>query len=54
MRMHDDPKPIVPQPDPRCVCGKPFLLYIPPGEHVHLCSIHPERAVYGSGAVWKA
>lgn len=37
-----------PAPDPRCVCGKPLLLYVPPGEVAHPCSVHPEYAIFGS------
>lgn len=33
--------------DPRCICNKPLLLYVPAGEHVH-CPVHPNRVIRGS------
>ena len=38
----------------QCTANKPMLLYIPPGEHVHvLCPVHPEGHVFhGSGITW--
>lgn len=45
-------KPFFPEcPRPRenrnCVCGKPLLLYVPPGEVAHPCPVHPEYAIRG-------
>ena len=51
IRYHETPKDERKRRDPRCTCGKPLLLYIPPGEHAHPCPVHPERAVYGSGPI---
>ncbi len=34
-------------PDPNCMCGKPFWMYIPPGQHVHPCLVHPEYVLHG-------
>ena len=52
MRFHEDPQPKPKRPDPRCVCGKAFFMVIRPGEHAHLCPVHPERATYGSGPIY--
>lgn len=53
MRLHDDPKRLVPKrPDPRCVCGKPLMMVIPSGEHAHPCPVHPDYAVYGGPEVY--
>lgn len=39
--------PAPPIPDPRCICNKPLLLYIPPGQHFH-CPVHPDMVIYGN------
>ena len=44
---HVDPKPIRRRPDPKCTCGKPIMIVILPGEHIHPCPVHPEHAIYG-------
>lgn len=36
-----------PERDPRCVCGKPMMLCVRPGEHVHPCPVHPEYVIVG-------
>ena len=38
-----------PQPDPNCMCGKPLMIVIPAGQHIHPCPVHPSFIVYGSG-----
>ena len=38
--------------DPNCICGKPLLLYIPPGELAYPCPVHPERAIKGADITW--
>jgi hypothetical protein len=40
------------RPDPNCNCGKPMGIYIPPGEHVHPCPVHPERVMRGPEITW--
>lgn len=40
-------KVVPPTNDPQCICSKPLLLYIPPGEHVH-CPVHPAHVIHGS------
>jgi len=40
------------RPDPRCRCGKPLMIVIRPGEHIHPCTVHPERVVYGPPITW--
>ena len=40
-----DHKPL--RRDSNCMCGKPLMLYIPPGEHVHPCPVHPEVVLHG-------
>lgn len=52
MRLHDDPRPKPKRPDPRCMCGKPLWIVIPPGEHIHPCPVHPSYAVYGGPEVY--
>lgn len=59
MHMHDhncpvpdcpenDPKWPKPEPfNPNCICNKPMLLYIPPGQHIH-CPVHPQHVIHGS------
>jgi len=37
-------------PNPACMCGKPLLLYIPPGQCAHPCPVHPEYTIWGSYA----
>lgn len=38
-------------PDPRCICdGKPFMIYIPPGSHIH-CPVHG-TPIFSSSPVW--
>ena len=38
-------------PDPRCICdGRPLLLYIPPGSHIH-CPVHG-TVLHGSPIIW--
>lgn len=50
--------PVPDMPDPwemsQCTANKPMLLYIPPGQHVHImCPVHPEGHIfYGSGVTW--
>lgn len=40
------PVPNYPKPDYRCICNKPLMLYIPPGEHVHIeCPVHGDRII---------
>jgi hypothetical protein len=39
-------------PNPNCMCGKPLLIVIPPGEHIHPCPVHPDYAVYGGSATY--
>lgn len=35
-------------PSPACICNKPLMLYVPPGEHVHLnCPVHGDFVVSG-------
>lgn len=38
-------------PHPDCVCGKPLLLYVPPGETAYPCHVHPERGIRGQEVV---
>jgi hypothetical protein len=38
-------------PDPRCICNKALLLYIPPGQHIH-CPVHPQHVIYGPMVTW--
>ena len=33
--------------DPNCICNKPMMLYIPPGQHIH-CPSHPDVIIRGS------
>jgi hypothetical protein len=33
--------------DPNCVCDKGLLLYVPPGQTVYPCPVHPERGIRG-------
>lgn len=33
--------------DPNCMCGKPMMIYIPPGQHIHPCPVHPDRIMRG-------
>lgn len=40
------------RPHPDCVCGKPLLLYVPPGETAYPCHVHPERGITGGGAIF--
>jgi hypothetical protein len=42
-----DHRPDPSQNDPRCICNKPLLLYIPAGQHIH-CPIHPQSIIRGS------
>lgn len=39
-------------PYPNCVCGKPLLLYVPPGEVAYPCHVHPERGITGGGLIY--
>jgi hypothetical protein len=32
---------------PNCICGKPLLLYIPAGQHIH-CPVHPDYRIFSS------
>ena len=34
--------------DPNCICNKPMMIYIPPGQHIH-CPSHPKYIIRGSG-----
>ena len=49
VRMHtDNPAPM---PSPRCTCSGPMLLYIPPGQHVHItCPMHGDTVLHGNPA----
>ncbi len=43
-----DSEPWEPEPyNPNCICNKPLLLYIPPGQHIH-CPVHPDVILRGS------
>ena len=34
--------------DPRCICNKPTLICIKPGEHIHIiCPVHGEFRIDG-------
>lgn len=39
--------PLPERRNPRCMCGRPLLMVIRPGAHVHPCPVHPNYAVYG-------
>lgn len=45
-------QPLVPYPwypwypNHACMCGKPLLLYIPPGQYARPCPVHPEYTIY--------
>ncbi len=47
MRYHDDPHPPRAPKDPGCTCGEPIGIVIRPGEHIHPCPVHPDKAMYG-------
>ena len=49
---HDPPKLPIRRPQPGCMCGKPLMIVIQPGEHIHPCPIHPEYTVYGRQIYW--
>ena len=34
-------------PDPNCQCGKPLMIVIPAGQHIHPCHVHPDVIIYG-------
>lgn len=37
----------------KCICHKPLLIYIPPGEHIHInCPIHGDVKIYGNCITW--
>jgi hypothetical protein len=29
------------------MCGKPMMIVIPAGGHIHPCPVHPDYVVYG-------
>jgi len=31
-----------------CTCGKPIGIFIPPGQHIHPCPVHPDKVLRGS------
>lgn len=33
-------------PNPLCLCGKPLLLYTPPGQYARPCPVHPDHVLY--------
>lgn len=35
-------------PNTLCVCNRPMWIVIPAGQHMHLCTVHPDKAFYGS------
>jgi len=39
-------------PNSNCKCNVPLLVYIPPGQHIHPCTIHPEFAVYSNNVIY--
>ncbi len=39
-------------PDLNCQCGKALMIYIPPGDHLHPCPIHPDYIVRGPDITW--
>lgn len=42
-----------PKPDFRCNCNEPIMIYVQPGQHVHLkCPVHGDRKIYGSLVTW--
>ena len=50
MRMHNDP--FTPKKrEQGCTCGKYLAIYIPAGEHIHPCKVHPHIAIYGSRVI---
>lgn len=46
---HNHPPPS-PVEDPRCICRKPLLLALLPGQHIH-CPVHPHSVIRGSDIV---
>lgn len=37
----------------QCTANNAMMLYIPPGEHIHLpCPLHGEHIIYGSGGTY--
>ena len=49
---HDPPKSLPRRPEPGCMCGKPLMIVIQPGEHIHPCSVHPNHTIYGRNIYW--
>ncbi len=40
-------------PNPNCKCGKPMRIVIQPGQHIHPCPVHPDKAVYGLNIIYR-
>lgn len=42
---------MTPRPPKRCTC--PNMIYIPPGQHIHVdCELHGRTKLYGSQVTW--
>jgi len=40
--------PWIPKIDPNCNCGKPLMISIPAGLHIHPCKVHHHVILRGS------
>ena len=48
MRIHNaDQGELRMRPAPGCTCGKPLMIVIKAGEHIHPCPVHTDQVIYG-------
>lgn len=53
IHFHDAFKPRRPEFLGQCICRGPMLVYIPPGEHVHIqCPVHGDVVIRGRDVVF--
>lgn len=42
-----------PRDSQRCICRKPMMIYIAPGQHIHIqCPVHGDVKIYGSSVTY--
>jgi hypothetical protein len=42
-----DEGPYATKPDPKCMCHKPIMICLKPGQHCHPCPVHPDYVIVG-------